>query len=94
MSPHKRLLLLFAFMFVVLVSSATTTEAQGFRRGYGSRVVIVGGGYYSPFYDPFWYGDPWYGYQYPWRPYPPPYRYYGYSEASVRLDVKPKEAEV
>ena len=80
-------------MFVVLVSSATTTEAQGFRRGYGPRVVVVGG-YYSPFYDPFWYGDPWYGYQYPWRPYPPPYRYYGYSEASVRLDVKPKEAEV
>ncbi len=93
MSAHKRLLLFFALAFVVLLGSATTTEAQGLRRrGFGSRVVLVSG--YYPYYDPFWYGDPWYGLQYPWRPYPSPYRYYGYDEASVRFDVKPKEAEV
>jgi hypothetical protein len=54
--------------------------------------VVVAGGYY---YDPFFYADPWYGYQYP-SPIPP----YGYGygrferDASVRLEVKPKEAEV
>jgi hypothetical protein len=76
----------------MLVTSATTTEAQVLhRRGYGRRVVVVGG--YYPYYDPFWYGDPWYGYQYPWRPYPPLYGY-GYAEAAVRFEVTPKEAEV
>jgi len=59
---------------------------------------VVGGGFYSPYYyDPFFYADPWYGLQYP---YPYPIRPYGYGyrayepEASVRLEVKPKEAEV
>jgi PEGA domain-containing protein len=65
--------------------------------------VVVGGGFYYPygFYDP-WYGpwyrpwySPWYGYYGPWG-YPPyPYPYYHYDPgASLRLEVKPREAEV
>jgi hypothetical protein len=93
-SPYKRLLLFCALALVVFVGSATTGEAQGFRRGPASRVVVVGGFYDPLWYGP-WYGDPWYGYQYPY-----PIRPYGYGygryerEAAVRLEVKPKEAEV
>ena len=87
---------------VVLLGMAGTAEAQ--RRGgrvvVAPRVVVGGGYYYRPyFYDPFWF-DPWYGfaygYQYPWGPYGyPPYRAYRVDPgASVRLEVKPKEAEV
>lgn len=90
MSAHKKLFIFFTLAVIALVASATTTEAQGRRRGRGSRVVVVGGYYANPFfYDPF-FADPWYGYQYPWHPYG-----YGYGpEASVRLEVSPKEAEV
>jgi hypothetical protein len=89
-SAHKKLFIFFTLAVIALVASATTTEAQGRRRGRGSRVVVVGGYYANPFfYDPF-FADPWYGYQYPWHPYG-----YGYGpEASVRLEVSPKEAEV
>jgi hypothetical protein len=91
---------LFALIATVLIGSAASSEAQvrGRIRGGGARVVVVGGGFYSPYYyDPFFYADPWYGLQYP---YPYPIRPYGYGyrayepEASVRLEVKPKEAEV
>src|SRR5437763_738665 len=84
-----------------------TSDAEAQRRGgarvgrvvVAPRVVVLGGGYYRPyFYDPFWY-DPWYGfaaYQYPWGPYGyPPYRAYRVDPgASLRLEVKPKDAEV
>jgi hypothetical protein len=94
-SAQKKLLVLLALAATVLVASATTTEAQGRYRGRRvSRVVVVPsfyGGYYA---DPFFYGGPWYGYQYG-RPYPP-YGYRGYyePEASVRTEVTPREAEV
>jgi hypothetical protein len=57
--------------------------------------VVVAGGYYGGFYDPFWFYDPWYGYYGPWG-YPPPYPYGYYYDpgASLRLEVKPQEAEV
>jgi hypothetical protein len=83
-----------ALAAIAVVGSASSSEAQGRgRRGGGARVVVVGGGFYSPFYDPFF--DPWYGYQYPYpmRPYGYGYRNYE-PEASVRLEVKPKDAEV
>jgi hypothetical protein len=91
-SVHKKFLTFFTLAVVVLIASATATEAQG-RRGHG-RVVVVGG--YYPYASPFWFADPWYGYQYPWRPYGPygPYGYYGFPEASVRLEVTPRDAEV
>lgn len=55
------------------------------------RVVVAGGPfYYGPFYDP-WFGSQW-GYPYP---YPPSagYRVIG-PEASLRLEVEPKNASV
>ena len=74
--------------------------AAQFRRG--PRVVVFRGGFYDPFfYDPFF--APWYPYG-AWYPYP--YLYPGplypdqygyrvrYGEASLRLEVKPKDAQV
>jgi len=68
-----------------------TADAQ-WRRG--PRVVVVGRPYYGYYYDPFFFYDPFF-YPYQWGPYPP----YGYGRvydntASVRVQVKPKEAEV
>ena len=93
MSSPKRSLWFFSLVLIVFAGITSTSEAQGFRRGPGARVVVAGG-YYNA--DPFWYGDPWYGYQYPWGPYGPyPYRGYGIDRgAAVRLEVTPKEAEV
>jgi hypothetical protein len=100
--PHKKFVVLFALVAIAMIGSAASSEAQvrGRIRGGGARVVVVGGGFYRPYYyDPFFFADPWYGLQYPY-PYPYPIRPYGYGyrayepEASVRLEVKPKEAEV
>ena len=95
MRPHKPFVLFAALTAILLVGTAASSEAQvrGRARG-GSRVVVVGGGFYSPYDDPFFYADPWYGqYGYPIRPYGYGDRTYE-PEASVRLEVKPKEAEV
>jgi hypothetical protein len=95
--PHKRLVLFCALAAIMFAGSSATSEAQvrGHVRGGGARVV-VGGGFYSPYYyDPFFFADPWYGFQYPYPPRPYGYGYRMYEpDASVRLDVKPKEAEV
>ncbi len=100
-SLHKKIICSSALVALVVVFGLTS-NAEAQRRG--GRVVVaprvvVGGGFYSPYYyDPFW--DPWYGYsyayQYPWGPYGyPPYRGYRMDAgASLRLEVKPKEAEV
>jgi hypothetical protein len=91
-SAHKRLIVFSALALVVFVGSAKTTEAQGFR---GRARVVVVGGFYA---NPYWLYDPWYGFEGQWGypMYPPPYYRYriGAPEASVRLEVKPKEAEV
>ena len=96
-SADKRIF--FTCAVAVLVVGGWTVPAEAQRGGRvrviaPSRVVVVGGG----FYDPFWYYDPWWGSPYQWGPYPypayPPYRYYRDPGASVRLEVKPKEAEV
>ena len=87
----KKLLTFFTLAAVAVIASASTTEAQGFRRR--GRVVVVGG-YYPYYANPYWFGDPWYGwYSYPWRPYGP-VGYYGYPEGSIRLEVTPRDAEV
>ena len=97
MRRYKRFVVCSALAAIVFIGSAAPGEAQvrGRGRGGGARVVVVGGGFYSPYYDPFFYADPWYGYQYPYPMRPYGYGYRGYEpEASVRLEVKPKEAEV
>ena len=95
MRPHERVVLFCTLAVIVFTGSAATGEAQGRRGRSGGRVVVVGGGYDSPYYDPYFLADPWYGYQYPYPMRPYGYGYRGYEpEASVRLDVKPQEAEV
>jgi hypothetical protein len=89
----KKPLIFLTLAVVVLIASATTTEAQGFRRRGFTRVAVVGGYYPYAYANPFWFGDPLYGYGYPWRPYGP-FGYYGFPEASVRLEVTPRDAEV
>ncbi len=103
MPLHKKVISSLALIaLVVLFGTTGTAEAQ--RRGgrvvVAPRVIVGGGYYYRPyFYDPFWF-DPWYGFayadQYPWGPYGyPPYGAYRVDPgASLRLEVKPKEAEV
>ena len=97
MRPYKRFIMFCAAAALAIAGTPATSEAQV----HGRAVVVVGGGggYYRPYYRPYYYSafyDPWYGYQYPY-PYPPPYpyAYRAYEpDASVRLDVKPKQAEV
>jgi len=89
-SAYRKLILFVALAVVALAASASTSEAQGYHRH--SRVV-VGGGYYG-YPGPYWYGNPWYGAQWGPYPYPAPYGYYGWIDASVRLEVTPRDAEV
>jgi hypothetical protein len=83
---------------VICLSSPARADAQVRRVVHVSPLrthVVVTGGYYGGFYDPFWFDDPWYGHYGPWG-YPPPYPYGYYYDpgASLRLEVKPVEAEV
>jgi hypothetical protein len=99
--PHKRFVLFCALTAILLVGSAVTSDAQVRAPVRGGAHVVVGGGYYRPFYyrpfyyDPFYFSDPWYAYQYPYPLPPYGYGYHVYApDASLRLEVKPKEAEV
>lgn len=84
----KRVLLFVGPLAVLAIGFPSVAHAQ--RRG-GTRVVVVGRPY---LYDPFF--DPWFGAQWGWGY--PPYPYGGYRlsqpDASVRLDVKPRDAKV
>jgi hypothetical protein len=87
----KRLLVI--PLLVALAVLAGTAETYAQVRRFPRRVVVV-----NAFAAPFWYYDPWYGfYGDQWGVYPPygPYRRYNLEpESSVRLEVKPKQAEV
>ena len=92
---RRKILLSSSLLFVAALATAwpSTAYAQGRGRGGGRVVVASGPVFYSPFYDPFFYG---YGYG-PWGPGPWGYPYGGYrwaNEASLRLDVKPRDAQV
>jgi hypothetical protein len=103
---YKKLIWIVALAtMIACVGWPARADAQG-RRGRvsgghrgGTRVVVVGGGYYGGYYaNPFWFGsvyDPWYGfgYQYPYGPYPYPYRYSYDPGGEIRLEVTPKQAE-
>ena len=92
MSSKKRLLLAMPIAMLAVAAFAAPSSAQPRRVGRVSRVVV--GGYYDPFfYSPFWY-DPWYASPYQWGWYPPYRGAYLAPEASVKLDVKPNQAEV
>jgi PEGA domain-containing protein len=89
-SAIKRLVVTCAAAAVTVGAFATASEAQFRRRVRVVAPVFIGGGFY---YDPFFY-DPWYGIDGGWGLYPPYYRRYLPADASVKLDVKPSEAEV
>jgi hypothetical protein len=91
----KSSLLITVIMMAVI---AWPAQADAQRRGHRGRggVVVVGGGFGYPgfwLYDQWW--GPWGPYGRPWGPYGRPYPYY-FDEfnASLKFDVKPKDAEV
>jgi len=98
-SNCKRIGITGALAIAGLVATARTSEAQLFP---ARRVVVVRAPVFAGVYSPSWLYDPWFGfgYQYPTGPfpypypYPYPYRYYADLGAAMRLDVKPREAEV
>jgi hypothetical protein len=87
----KRLSLIFILIALVAISWPSAAYAQRYGGRGPSRVVVVGTPYfYDPFYSP-WFGAQW-GYPYPY----PPYGGYRLSapDASVRLQIEPKNASV
>lgn len=89
----KRFLLIGALVALFPFVFPTNSSAQ-YRRGPVHRVVVV-----NSFASPFWYDDPWFydmqwggGYG-PYGPYGPYHRYVA-ADSSVKLEVKPKQAEV
>ena len=87
----KRLMVMFVACVAAVVMWPSTASAQHYG---GHAFVVVGGGFYRPYFYPFYSG--WYPAWYPFYPsYYPPYGYwYGGNYASVRLEVTPKQAEV
>ena len=84
MSSRNNIVWSLTFVALLLGFGWTSpAEAQG--RGRYGRHVVVSGFYADPFFDP------WYGPQ--WGPYPYPYRFAN-ADSAVKLEVKPKEAEV
>ena len=107
----KRLHILVTIAVLAVLVMPAIANAQG-RVGVGVRVasprrgIVVGGGYYRPYfrsyYRPLFY-DPWYWYPSPfwYPPYGGYYGYYGYQApyyygggAALRLQVTPRETEV
>jgi hypothetical protein len=106
MQRKLRLIMLVAIIPMALALIPLTAEAQRGRSGGGGRgrsgsgggVVVRGyvGGYYGspfwgPYWDPFWIG-PYWGWGYPGSRYWD--RGYYDDSAQLRLEVKPKEAQV
>lgn len=95
---------------VLLVGpSPAQAQWHGYGPGHGHVTIGIGVGFgfgWYPFYSPWypWYPySGWYGYGWGYPPYPYPYPYYpyypyGYSidtlTASLRLEVKPSDADV
>lgn len=84
--------------FAAAIALVWPTDAEAQRRGRATRVVVAGGFYgpyaspfYGPFYSPFY--DPWFGGPWGWGSGYPYWRMAG-PEASVRLDVRPRDAQV
>jgi hypothetical protein len=96
-AAHKRFIILAALTAMFTVGWAADSQAQRRYRRPVRAAVVVAPYYYSPYYRPFWGYDPWFP-DYQWGgiygPYGP-YRYYNVDPGgSMRLEVKPREAEV
>jgi hypothetical protein len=105
----RRISLLFLLCATLAMAAVPADAAAQHRRGTRiARPVVRVGGYYRPYYRPVFLGsyfyrpyfyDPFVWGFYGWYPYGPlpPYAYYPryYADASsVRIQVKPREAEV
>jgi hypothetical protein len=75
---------------VLLVTTVSTAEAQrhGHARVRVAYPVVVGGGFYAPYYPFFWGYYGWWGYPHPayWGGYP--------ARSSARIQVTPRHTEV
>jgi hypothetical protein len=94
--PSSKRLLLLALLTASVTLAWTSEAAAQYRRGpVVVRPVVVRPYPYYGFYDPFWY-DPFFDAQWGvYGPYGyPPYRYNVDPGAAVKLEVKPKKAEV
>lgn len=89
MSRRIRFAALVATLIIVATAWPSPAAAQ-FRRGRRA-TVIVGGFYATPYWDPFW--SP-YFYPSHWGVYPSRVVGWGRDEASVRVQVTPREAQV
>jgi hypothetical protein len=90
-------LLLAALVAGLSLVWTSDTSAQVHRGPVVVRPIVVRPyPYYGfGFYDPFWFGDPFYDQWGVYGPYGyPPYRYNVDPGAAVKLEVKPKQAEV
>ena len=81
---------------VLLAAAVSTAEAQGHGRVHVrvGRPVVIAGGFYAPYYNPFFWD--YYGWSGPY-PYPYPYPYWGggyVARSSARLQVTPRHTEV
>jgi hypothetical protein len=97
-SVHKKAFLLASLIAALTIGWPAVSQAQIHRRGPARGVIVRP--YYAPLY-PYWGYDPWFFDAYQWGgvygPYGPysPYRHYNVDPGgSVRLEVKPKQAEV
>lgn len=91
-----RLLLIAVCATGIVVGTAANGLAQphgGHGPGpHGHAAVVVA----APYYAPYWY-DPWFAFSYQWGypyPYPYPYHYHGDPDGSLKIEVKPAQAEV
>lgn len=91
MSRLQHAFLILAFVVVATAGFAVTSDAQG-HYGHGHARVVVVGGYYAPFYGSYYWYDPWFAPQWGW--YPPYGGAYLPPDASLKLEVKPNQAEV
>jgi hypothetical protein len=97
-NPKRLVFVLCVGLTFLTVWPAEATAQRRFVRPGSSAVVVVGGGFYRPyFYDPFFWGwypaYPFYGAYQLYPPYPGGY-WYGRRYASARIQVTPKDAEV
>lgn len=92
MPAHKRLIGLGALTAIVVIAWTADGLAQPHGRGVDHApvrgAVVVAPYYYAPLwaYDPWFYDAPWGG--------PYSYQYYGDPGGSVKLEVKPRNAQV
>lgn len=95
---RRKILSSIPVVLIALVAMSWPSVVHAQPRGRGGTRVIVARGFYGPYYGPFFspFYDPWFGPGWGWGGYPYPYAGWRLAtpEASVRLDVTPRDAQV